>query len=190
MTGGAMTAVVVLGLLVGLDNLQVGAALGLVPMSTARRWGFAVAFALCETLMPLIGLALGHAARARLGPWDETTGIAVLALCGVLIVVLGLRGGREGSPERPAGDRLALLSLPVFLSFDNLAAGLALGSLGFPVFASALIIGLISGTLCAVGLFGSAYAGVMLRRRLPARTELLGGVYLVVLAAARLLVAG
>jgi putative Mn2+ efflux pump MntP len=174
-----ISAVFLLGLLVGLDNLQVGAALGLVRMSAARRWAFAGAFAFCETAMPLAGLALGQAARARAGAWADAIGIAVLALCGILIVVFSLRDEEESFAE----SRLALAGLPLSLSFDNLAAGVGLGSLGFPVIASALVLGLASGSLCALGLF----AGARLRRWVPARAELWSGVYLLVLAAVRLL---
>lgn len=175
-----MTAVFLLGLLVGLDNLQVGAGLGLVRMTSARRWAFAGVFALCETLMPLVGLALGQAARARAGAWADGIGIAVLALCGLLIVIFSLR---EGDEESFAGSRLALAGLPLSLSLDNLAAGVGLGSLGFPVIASALILGLVSGSLCALGLF----VGARLRRWVPKRAELWSGVYLLALAAIRLL---
>lgn len=180
-----MTAVLLLGLLVGLDNLQVGAALGLVRMSAARRWAFAGAFALCETVMPLAGLALGRAvadlSSSWAGPWAEGIGVAVLALCGLSIIVLSLRG--NDADEKIAGSRLALAGLPLSLSLDNLAAGVGLGSLGFPVVASALVIGVVSGSLCAVGLF----AGTQLRRWMPKRAELWSGVYLLVLAVARLL---
>lgn len=173
-----MTAVFLLGLLVGLDNLQVGAGLGLVRMSPARRWAFAGVFALCETVMPLVGLALGQAARARAGAWADGLGIAVLALCGILIVVFSLRNEEESLAE----SRFALAGLPLSLSLDNLAAGVGLGSLGFPVIASALILGLVSGSLCALGLFAGAY----LRRWVPKRAELWSGVYLLALAAIRL----
>jgi putative Mn2+ efflux pump MntP len=176
-----VTAVFLLGLLVGLDNLQVGAALGLVRMSTARRWAFAGVFAFCETFMPLVGLALGQAARARAGHWADAIGIGVLAICGLLIIVLALRGGDDA--EELVGSRLALAGLPLSLSFDNLAAGVGLGSLGFPVIASALILGLVSGSLCALGLF----AGARLRRWVPERAELWSGVYLLALAAIRFL---
>jgi putative Mn2+ efflux pump MntP len=174
-----MTAVFLLGLLVGLDNLQVGAGLGLVRMSAARRWAFAGVFALCETVMPLVGLALGQAARARAGAWADAIGIGVLALCGLLIVVFALRGEAQ---ESLAESRLALAGLPLSLSFDNLAAGVGLGSLGFPVLASALILGLVSGSLCALGLF----AGAQLRRWAPRRAELWSGLYLLALAVIRL----
>lgn len=172
-----MAAVLLLGLLVGLDNLQVGAGLGLVRMSTARRWALAGAFALCETGMPLVGLALGRKMASFAGPWAEGIGIAVLALCGLLIVILSLRG-----EEAPEAGSLALAGLPLSLSLDNLAAGLGLGSLGYPVIASALTIGLISGSLCALGLFSGAW----LRRWMPRRAELWCGLYLMVLAVVRL----
>jgi putative Mn2+ efflux pump MntP len=173
-----MAAVLLLGFLVGLDNLQVGAGLGLVRMSTARRWAFAGAFALCETVMPLVGLALGRKVASLAGPWAEGVGIAVLALCGFLIVILSLRG----EEVEDSGGSLALAGLPISLSFDNLAAGLGLGSLGYPVIASALIIGLVSGSLCALGLFSGAW----LRRWIPRRAELWSGLYLLVLAVGRL----
>lgn len=174
----SMGAVLLLGVLVGLDNLQVGAGLGLVRMSTARRWAFAGAFALCETVMPLVGLALGRNVARFAGSWAEEAGIAVLALCGLLIVILALRG--EEADE--AASSLALAGLPLSLSLDNLAAGVGLGSLGFPVVASALILGIVSGSLCALGLFSGAW----LRRWVPRRAELWSGVYLMALAALRL----
>lgn len=172
-----MAAVLLLGFLVGLDNLQVGAGLGLVRMSMARRWAFAGAFALCETVMPLVGLALGRNVARFAGSWAEEVGIAVLALCGLLIVILALR---EEADE--AASSLALAGLPLSLSLDNMAAGVGLGSLGFPVVASALIIGIVSGSLCALGLFSGAW----LRRWVPRRAELWSGVYLMALAALRL----
>jgi manganese efflux pump family protein len=175
-----MTAVFLLGVLVGLDNFQVGAGLGLVPMSAARRWAFAAVFALCETAMPLAGLALGRAVADAAGPWAEGIGIAVLAICGLLIVLLSLRGE---SIEKELASGFALAGLPLSLSLDNLAAGVGLGSLGFPVIASALILGTVSGALCAVGLF----AGAQLRRWMPKRAELWSGVYLLALAVIRLL---
>ncbi len=176
-----MAAVFFLGVLIGLDNLQVGAGLGLVRMSPARRWALAGAFAMCETVMPLVGLALGQAARSRAGAWADGLGIAVLALCGLLIIVFALRG--EEAKESLAGGRLALAGLPLSLSLDNLAAGVGLGSLGFPVLASALVLGLVSGSLCTLGLFAGAYLG----RWVPERAELWSGVYLLALAAMRLM---
>jgi putative Mn2+ efflux pump MntP len=129
--------------------------------------------------MPLLGLAFGRSVAAVAGVWAEGIGIAVLALCGVLIIALALRD--DETPEAAAGN-LALAGLPLSLSLDNLAAGVGLGSLGFPVVASALVIGGVSGSLCAFGLF----AGGWLRRWVPRRAELWSGVYLLILALGRL----
>jgi putative Mn2+ efflux pump MntP len=174
-----MGAVFLLGLLVGLDNLEVGAGLGLVPMRAARRWAIAGACFLCETGMPLLGLALGRRLRDLSGAWAEGIGIAVLALCGLTILTLALR---EEGAERLAEGSFALVGLPLSLSLDNLAAGLGLGSLGHPVVASALVLGGVSGSLCALGLF----AGGWLRRFVPRKAELLAGLYLLGLAVFRL----
>jgi putative Mn2+ efflux pump MntP len=157
-----MVAVFLLGLLVGLDNLEVGAGIGLVPMRVQRRWAIAGVCFLCETGMPLIGLLLGNRLR------------------GLAILLMALR---EGGTEKLAEGSFALVGLPLSLSLDNLAAGVGLGSLGHPVVLSALILGGVSGSLCALGLF----AGGWLRRWVPERAELLAGVYLLALAAFRLL---
>ena len=177
----AMTAVILLGFLLGLDNLEVGAGLGLVRMSTARRWAFAGVSALCETVMPLVGLALGHAARLRAGGGGEGLGVAVLGLCGVVISTrrcAATRRRKNASPTAASpwqasrclsswqsggrsGPRIARLS------------GARLGP----------VLGPVSGSLCALGLF----SGGQLRRWIPKRAELLGGIYLLALAVFRLL---
>ena len=175
-----MGAVFLLGILVGLDNLEAGAGIGLIPMRAARRWGIALACFLCETGMPLLGLTLGSRLREEAGAWAEGIGIGVLALCGIVILAVALR---EKGAETLAEGSFALFGLPLALSFDNLAAGVGLGSLGHPVVASALVLGGVSGSLCALGLF----AGGWLRRWVPKRAELLAGIYLLGLAAFRLL---
>ncbi len=178
---------VTLGVLVGLDNLQVGAGLGLVEMSRRRRWVFAASFALAETVMPLLGLLIGQSVAPLLGEWGEGVGIGMLALTGILILWFARRGGEgEAVDGRDSTLRMAQFVLPLSLSFDNLFAGVALGTLGFPVVASALIVGTVSGGLCAVGLF----AGARLRPFIPRHAEMLSGVYLLLLATLRLLGVG
>lgn len=175
-----MKTVLLLGLLVGLDNLQVGAALGLVPSRARRRWLLALAFGVCETGMPLAGLALGGWVQRLAGAWADGIGAAVLALCGAVIVVSALRGGEDAAAM---DGRLAWIGLPISLSLDNLFAGVGLGSLGYPVIVSALVIGLVSSCLCLLGLLGGAW----IARWVPERAEILGGVYLIGLAVFRLL---
>lgn len=175
-----MSAILLLGLVLGLDNLQVGAALGLLPMSRRRRWAIALAFGACETVMPLLGLLLGRWLGGFLGPFTELFGTVVLALSGLLLIVMSWY---ERDASEVAGGGMALLGLPVSLSLDNLLAGVGLGTMGHPVLWSALAIGAMSTSLCAIGLF----SGGWLRQRLPGRAELLGGMGLLVLSVFRLL---
>jgi manganese efflux pump family protein len=175
-----MAALLLLGFLLGLDDLQVGAGLGLTRISTARRWAFAGSCALWETVMPLLGLALGRRLALVAGSWGEGIGIGMLALSGLLIILLSRRD-HDADEDLSKTGSLALAGLPLWLSLDNLAAGVGLGSLGFPVVVSALVIGLVSGSLCAVGLF----SGGWLRRWVPRRAELWSGAYLLILAVGR-----
>jgi putative Mn2+ efflux pump MntP len=180
MTG--LGTVLFLGLLAGLDNLQVGAGLGLVRMTRPRRLALAGSFLLCETAMPLAGFGLGSLVQRLAGPWAEGIGTLVLALCGGLITFAALREEKEKEEENRSGTGwLLLIVLPLSLSFDNLFVGLGLGSLGYPVVVSSLLIGGVSGGLGCVGLF----TGDRVRRFLPDWAELLSGAYLVALAAFR-----
>lgn len=168
-----MLEVAAFGILAGLDNLQVSAALGVSRPRRGRLIGLAAAFAACEAFMPFVGLAVGGALRRAL-PALETAGPVVLLLCGAAILVHALR---EGDAREVVEGRW-ILGLPITLSLDNLFAGVGLGSAGYPVLASALIVGAISGAMCLAGLF----AGAWLRRWVPGRAEVWSGAFLVVVA--------
>jgi putative Mn2+ efflux pump MntP len=168
-----MLEVAAFGILAGLDNLHVSAALGVSRPRKGRLLVLAAAFAACEALMPFVGLALGGALRRAL-PALETAGPVVLLLCGAAILVHALR---EGDAREVVEGRW-MLGLPLTLSIDNLFAGVGLGSAGYPVLASAVIVGAISGTMCVAGLF----AGAWLRRWVPGRAEVWSGAFLIALA--------
>jgi putative Mn2+ efflux pump MntP len=169
-----MKAIILLGLLTGLDNLQVTPALGVVPMSHRRRLLWAVMFGLAEALMPLIGLGLGSALHTSFGEWAEYLGPTVLLLSGIAIIVMARR---HYDIQAIVLNKWAIVGLPLLLSIDNLLAGVGLGAGGAPVIVSALVIG---GFSTIIGLAG-LYAGHMIRRWLPGSPELFSGGYLVLL---------
>ena len=173
------TALLVLGLVVGLDNLQVAAALGTAPLRPARRWLLAAAFGVCEGLTPLLGLAWGHLLRRSFEPWLETLTPLVLLVCGAAILIAAFRGDDAGEVSN---SRWLLFGLPLSLSFDNLFAGVALGTLGFPVVVSALIVGAISAGMCLLGLYLGQGLRRLVRRLVPERVEVLSGLLLWTLA--------
>lgn len=168
-----MMELAVFGVLAGLDNLQVSAALGVARPRPRRLVALAAAFAACEALMPLVGLLVGGMLR-RSVPALEAAGPLVLLLCGAAILVHAVR---EGDARAVVNGRW-MLGLPLTLSLDNLFAGVGLGSAGYPVVLSAVVVGGISGGMCVAGL----WAGGALRRWLPPRPEVLSGAFLIVLA--------
>ena len=57
------------GVIVGVDNLELCLAVGLLPMSRMRRLKLAAAFTVCETAAPLIGILFGKAMLSSLAAY-------------------------------------------------------------------------------------------------------------------------
>ncbi|HEY6392001.1 MAG TPA: manganese efflux pump [Bryobacteraceae bacterium] len=169
--------VLLLGILAGLDNLQVCSSVGLVPLQGPRRHALAAAFSICEIMAPLIGLALGHLLLSALQPVSAKAGPIMVLVCGVVVLI------RFGSP---AWDSRMLFGLPISLSLDNLTVGAGIGALPGPAIPPALLIGAISALMSCAGL----YCGAWLRRFAPRRIELVAGSYLCLLAVRMLISEG
>lgn len=169
-----MKAIVLLGLLTGLDNLQVTPALGLMTMTARRRLAWALMFGLAEALMPLLGLGFGFLLHRSFSTWADKFGPIMLMLCGATIVIMAFR---ENDLDAIVSSKWTIIGLPLSLSLDNLLAGLGVGTGGAPILVSALIIG---GLSTAMGLIG-LYAGHVIRRWLPGTPEFFSGGYLLLL---------
>lgn len=174
-----MKTLIILGLLTGLDNLQITPGLGLAGAAAARRWLLALAFGLCEAGMPLLGLVVGRGLRYSLDVQVNALGPVVLLACGAVIIWFACTE-RKIAPF--LSNRWSLLGLPLLLSVDNLLVGIGVGVTGQPFLLSALVVGTISTLMCFAGL----YLGQVLRRFVPRRAELLAGIYLVGLGIAQL----
>lgn len=170
-----MESVLVLALLAGLDNLNVSTAIGLSGVSHSRKLLLAGMFGLCEAAMPFLGLFIGAGIDRRFGEYADWIGPVILLACGVLILYQVMR---EGHSHETAAGNGALFALPLGLSIDNLFAGVGLGVLGYPIVASALTIGVVSGSMCFVGMF----LGGRVRRWIPGNVQAISGVYMVILA--------
>jgi putative Mn2+ efflux pump MntP len=161
------------GFLSGLDNLHVAATLGASGLRRGRLLALAASFAACEAGMPLIGLTAGHLLHRAVAGLSAA-GPLVLLACGVVILVQAFREN-----DRPVDLGAGwIFALPLGMSFDNLLAGVGLGSAGYPVLLSAAVVGSVSGAMCLTGLFLGAWAG----RWIPGRAEMLSGAVLVVMA--------
>ena len=169
---------ILLGLLAGLDNVQVAAALSVAGLAPRRRALFAVMFALTESLAPILGVLLADQVRVRLGLSLDGIGPYVVVACGAAIVLLALFGD-DGDAARLAGSRWTVFGLPLTLSIDNVFIGVSAAAAGYPPLLAAAVIGVISACLCVAGIV----FGARLHRLIPKRPELVSGGALLAVAA-------
>lgn len=162
-----MIAFALLGVVAGLDNLQVATAISMTPLTT--RWRFAVAFAICEIASPMLG-AMG----VRSLSFDVAP--LVVAACGLAIIGFAFS---ERGVAPIVNSRWAVIALPLSLSFDNLLLGAGAGAAGISPLAAAATIGCVSASMCLAGIA----AGARVRRWIPEKIEIVSGVYLVAIAA-------
>lgn len=172
-----MLRLMFLGVLAGLDNLQVAAAISLTPITRTRRVLFALAFCTCEISTPLAGLLLVRLLHARFGPWIDRAAPLIIVTCGVGILLLALKGSDE--LEKVVNNRWTVIGLPLSLSFDNLLIGVSLGTFGYPLPLAAAVVGSVSACMCLVGMAG----GTRIRRWIPEYAQVVSGLYLIAIAA-------
>lgn len=172
-----MAQLFLLGVLAGIDNLQVAAAVSIAPLARARRMLLIAAFATCEIASPLIGVLFAHGLQTRFGISFDGIAPFVVVVCGLAIVWLALRD--DDAAESLIHSRWTLIGLPISLSFDNLLIGVSAPTLGHPPAQAALVIGGVSATLCVIGIL----AGTRISRLIPERAELVSGLSLIIIAA-------
>ena len=168
-------ALLMIGILVGLDNLAVATGLGLLDLGRRPRLWYALSCFAFEAMATVFGLWIGRELYEAFGPVVGWLAPACLALCGLLILRASVR-----DHETPSflNQGYAVLLLPFFLSLDNLSAGIGLGVSGVPILVNGLLIGAISGTMAAVGF----RLGGQVRARSIALTDRFAGLWLIVCA--------
>ena len=170
-----MVALVLLGLVLGLDSFRVSASLGGLHLSPSRRRRLALAFGICDAIAPLAGIAVGRTAIELMGRWTALVGPLVLSVYGLYVLYLAWQCKESGGADN---DLWLFLGIPISLSLDNLVAGVGIGMLAFPVLVSALVLGVCSGLMSLAGL----RLGSVIGRYVPLRAELLSGVALIGMA--------
>lgn len=170
-----MGTLLLLGFTLSLDSFRVSLGLGAMKQRPMRQAQIALAFGVCDGLAPLVGLLLGHSLVRYTGAWVEHLGPLVLCAYGVYVVYVARRCA--GKEAQEAG-RWMVFGLPLSMSLDNLIAGASLGMIGFPLLVSVSVIGAMSALMSLAGLWLGRVAVNFLR----IKTELLGGVALILIA--------
>ncbi len=166
-----------IGIGLAMDCFAVSLAIGTSTRSQVVKTALviAVCFGFFQGGMTVIGWFAGtafYSEVSRYGPW-----IAFL-----LLAAIGIKMIYEGIFEENGEQFAGLLVLPVLVlsvatSIDALAVGVSLGLLGDAVLLPAVVIGLVSFAFAVIGVV----CGQRLEKILGHRTEILGGVILVLI---------
>lgn len=166
--------VLVFGVIAGMDNFQAACALGMLPLTRARKLALVASFGFCESASTLAGLLAGQFARAHVFP-GRLAGAAALLISGGTILYLSWA---EHGVENAANNGWMIFGLPISLSLDNLVGGAGLGASGSPTILSAALIG----GLCSALSFAGIFVGGRGRVLVPQRANTISGAWLVIIA--------
>ncbi|HEY7909467.1 MAG TPA: manganese efflux pump [Thermomicrobiales bacterium] len=177
-----MIAIAIIFLSLGLDTLAVSLGLGLSGLPRHRWVRVGLTFALCEGLMPVVGLLIGKGLGTSLGEAATYGAAAILIVIGGLEIREALVEGEDDDDIAvPPDDRVRPLILTgLSVSLDELAVGFALGVLHVPLGPALAYI--------AVQAFALTFVGLLIGRRLGKalgeRAEFAAGVVLALLGIA------
>lgn len=133
------------------------------------------AFGLAQGVMPAFGWALGIALAGVIEAVDHWIAFVLLGFLGLKMIYEGLQPD-DGAPCG-ALDGRALFVAAIATSIDAAAAGVTLPTLGLPVLLSCVVIAVVTGLFCVVGVLSGARLG----QRFGKRAEIAGGLVLIAL---------
>ncbi len=142
----------------------------------------AIHFGVFQAAMPLIGWLAGTSLRAYIAGFDHWVAFGLLTLIGgkmILDTVFGFEIARPREPSKGA----RLIALSIATSIDALAVGVSLAMIEVNLWEPIVVIGLVTGVLCVVGIRLGDRVGARLERG----AELFGGLVLCVIGAKILL---
>jgi putative Mn2+ efflux pump MntP len=162
-----------------LDTFAASTAIGIARLSGRTRVRIASTFAAAEAATPLVGFVLGGFA-SRLGAVADWLAVALLLAVGAWIIREALEDEDEvgeAVEHATAGGR-AMIIAALSVSLDELAVGIAIGSLGLPIAPVVLAIGAQALIASTIGLRLGSHLGA----KAGARAGVLAGVTLIVVS--------
>ncbi len=129
-------------------------------------------FVFFEVTMPFVGMLIGTRLNSSFENIAHLLGASILISLGLYILI---REWREKEGQDLVNRKWFLIMLPFFMSLDNLVAGLGLGTAGYPVISTSIIVGACAGCMCFLGLF----IGEQFRKIVPVKIEIFSGIYLI-----------
>jgi manganese efflux pump family protein len=170
----SLLALIPIAFVLSLDNFQSSIGLGTTKPPWRRIIQGALVFSACDAVAPLIGVWAGRFFSRFVGPLAEYAGAAAMGAYALYLVVHAVRTEEAGDLDHP----LAILGMPLPLSLDNLFAGASLGALGYSAGTVAVVAGCATAVMSRVGMA----LGKLAANTVRIRTDLFGGVVLLVMA--------
>ena len=162
----------------GLDTFAVSAALGLQRPEKRERLRISLVLASFETVMPLVGLLLGHALGTAIGAAADYVAIVVLAAVGIWMIVNEDDDEAEKAANVVDAHGWVLVAIGVSISLDELAMGFTIGLLHLNIWLAVVLIGLQAFIVSQLGL----RLGTRITEHARENVERLAGLALVGLA--------
>lgn len=168
----------VLFIAVGLamDAMAVCLGIGTTQYANGKRSTFRLSwhFGLFQFLMPVLGWLGGMSVQQFIAGFDHWIAFGLLAFVGGRMVRSGFDAESESHTSDPSrGGTLILLSIAV--SIDALAVGLSLAMLRVNILYPAVVIGIVTSSLCLLGL----RVGGRLGQAFGKKMEIIGGILLI-----------
>lgn len=161
----------------GLDTFAVSAALGMNKIPVRRKFLISLFFTVFEAGMPLVGLAAGEPLRRLIGDSAEIVAYLLLIAFGVY-TLLHRKAEEPGKADSIITNwGFGALLLGITISIDEIAIGLTLGLLGFPIVPVLVAIGAQAFIFSQAGF----WLGKRLSEKFRENAESLAGLVLVVL---------
>jgi len=174
----SLPEIILIAVALGCDAFAVGLGVGTRCCAPRQIFRLSFHFGLFQFLMPLLGWMLGN----NLVGWFQRWGIWLAA---ALLLFIGARMLAESRKEEEHDQECAdptrgfsLVMLSLATSMDALGVGFSLGILGQNLFAAALWIGVVAGSMT----WAAMKLGNRLSRNFGKRMEQVGGLILMAIA--------
>lgn len=180
-------SILMLGLAMSADAFVAALGKGTsLPAPTLRQaLRISLIFGAIAAIMPLIGWRLGAAAAPFIRAWDHWAAFALLSLLGGAMIHQAIAGEDESTPPvdpspKPQRDGLLGVALTgLATSIDAMAVGVGLAFIDVDILTVAIVIGLCTSTMVAIGIL----AGRALGRLIGKWSEIAGGIVLILVGA-------
>jgi putative Mn2+ efflux pump MntP len=157
-----MVALLVVAVALGLNNFGAAIAIGVGGVDRRTELKVATVFGLCDVVMPAAGMLIGTGLAGPLGSAARWAGAGILFATAVWGLIEALGDG-DDAPRIWHGWRLLVSGAA--LSLDDLAVGLALGTVRFPILLAVTAFGVMSFVMSIIGLQLGAKLGTVTGER-------------------------